>query len=120
MVATGKDRSGVVGDFAPAHPPAAEYLTATEAARRLRTTDQSVRAWALSGCRIAGRVVKLASVMSGRRYLFTAAGCDQFVTDCTAARDRAAVDSHAGDRPTVRRDDAGYAAARAALDRTAR
>lgn len=88
-------------------PP--KYLTAVEAAERLRVSDQTVRSWSVAGCKVGGVVVKLRRVMSGRRYLFTPEACDEFLRDCTAARDRAdARPGHAGDRPAAPAADDGY------------
>ncbi len=95
-----------------------EFLTVAEVAERFRTTDGTVRVWAAAGCTIYGQVIVLESVMAGRRYLFTAAGCDRFLADCTAARDRAAraVYATGARRPDpAPAGDCGVAAALAAL-----
>jgi hypothetical protein len=107
---------GAVG-VSPSPPATERYLTAAEVAALLRATDQSVRSWATAGCRCGNRVVTLASIAGGRRYLFRAEDVARFVTDCTAAREAARLTTHAGDRPAAAEADDGYAEAMAALGR---
>lgn len=92
----------VIPPAAAALTDAPPWLSPEDAGARLNVSGRTAREWARNGCEIGGRVIRLASVMTGNRYQFTAAGCDQFVRDCTAARDAVAGFRYDGSRTKLR------------------
>lgn len=118
MIAPGLNPAdGRVAATVPAVPTAEPeaYLTPDEAGARLRASGRSARAWAQHGCKVAGRVVVLPSVLRGTRRLFTASGCDKFLRDCTEAREQADREQRAATRQAEAAD--AMAEARAELRR---